>query len=217
MAFNPDTFQLNWDATQVFLRDFAASRGITLSNVSHNAALSDETVININPDAFGVRAFNVTKSRWSDLGATTCFSARIKIGTKAVAEVSNRGFGGPTDHHSLRGTAGRLMALERDLRAAAAAYAGPADLLGVTLGDLGECLLQPILEMKALRSVIGRTRVGWTTNVKGRYTTVRWPTLNKLWKTHPDRARAQIMAQGRKQGWFTDNEKPTFVNDLVRA
>jgi len=147
---------------------------------------------------------------------TEAFSASICVGGDAVATAENSGWGGPTSV-SVAGKPGSREAYAKIVAALRVAVeADEAVLPSTTMEDLADRLLYvQVLMPKSLRSVIGRTKIAWATSVKGQYTTVRWPELHNAWKTGPAAARATFIAYGVKQGFFTADTVPTFVNDIV--
>jgi len=187
-----DDFNAAWSRTQAFLTAFATKHNLTLRKVKHSAARSRET-----------EAFT----------AALC----VPHGRRAlvIAHAENDGWGGSTMVSADRSPAARKRFDEIQALLFAAVDADET-VMRSNMDDLVDRILYTqVIEPKQLKSVIGRTKIAWATNVKGEYTTVKWPALHKRWKTDPKGAREAFVAQGIKSGWFTADPFPTFVNDLV--
>ncbi len=187
-----DDFNAAWSRTQAFLTAFATKHNLTLRKVQHSAALSCDT-----------EAFT----------AALC----VPHGRRAlvIAHAENNGWGGPTMVDPDRNDEARKRFSEVQALLFAAVDADET-VMRSNMDDLVDRILYTqVIEPKQLKSVIGRTKIAWATNVKGEYTTVKWPALHKRWKTDPKGAREAFVAQGVKSGWFTATTVPVFVNDVV--
>ena len=185
-------FNTRWDRSMKLIDKLCVDYSIMLKKARHSAHLSRET------EAF-------TAEVWAD--------------GQRIAHAENSGHGGSTMVSAAATRQGVLVRQGLDQLEGLLTMAMESEegTYKANLGDLVDRLLfTQVLQPKQLKSIIGRTKVGWQDPADpDLYQTVRWPSMHKLWKTDAAKARATVLVAGIKSGWFKAGDTPVFVNDLV--